>query len=574
MLETFNTSAFEYEKLSQEEMESRGILGRLVGVIADFKNPTRNQRKYEEVLWDRTFDDPIVKEKIENRCLYGELGHPEDRIETDMSKICICLAEQPKKSDDGKLYGVFDVLDTPNGRILKTLLDYGTSIGVSSRGEGDIISDGFLGEDIVDPDTYQFECFDAVLLPAVKAARLTAVTESLHNGKTLKQALVEDLNNCNEKDKEVMKDTLNSLDINLDEELTYKGYKVTLDNSGVVLSSKEGDKSFSSLDDAISFADKTPITEDLDEESSEDSSITKDVEIEKESEKEEADNDGDDLVVELQEQIQKNSDLEKLVKSLQEKLSVCYAKEKKNEGQINTFRSSIKSLQESVKKVVPLESKVKSLEEELNSSKQEIDSKTKKIEKLTERLADIKSQHNEKVKVASEMIVELNNKVESLNEEIQKVKTSKSASISTLKESYAKKETSLTEKLVSLQKDSKLREAQLQEKLNKSNSEIERLKGIAQKAIDKYIVEKCVALGIDSQDVKNRLGKSYSFNDINRICESLSNSKIAIDNLPFKSSRVSRIQVSESMEKPMIKNLDNSGDTIDSQLLNMIDRLS
>jgi hypothetical protein len=94
-----------------------------------------------------------MQEKISNRCLFGELGHPADREETDMEKIALCLSEQPKRGGDGKIYGVFDILDTPNGRILKTLCDYGCNIGVSSRGSGDVITD-YDGNESVDEDTY------------------------------------------------------------------------------------------------------------------------------------------------------------------------------------------------------------------------------------------------------------------------------------------------------------------------------------------------------------------------------------------------------------------------------------
>ena len=52
MLESFdNVKGFEYKKLSPEEMKARGILGRLIGPVADFINPTRNGRSYSESLW-------------------------------------------------------------------------------------------------------------------------------------------------------------------------------------------------------------------------------------------------------------------------------------------------------------------------------------------------------------------------------------------------------------------------------------------------------------------------------------------------------------------------------------------
>lgn len=216
MLENFVTDKFEYKKLSEAEQKARRILGRLTGVIAETKKPTRNGRGYSIELWENVFENPIMKEKIANRCCFGELNHPADRTEIDIEKVAICLAEQPKKSKDGRLYGVFDILDTPNGRILKTLCDYGCKIGISSRGQGDIITD-HNGDDVVDPDTYECECFDAVLIPGVEAARLTYVTEGLNTKKTLKQTLTESLDAASEDDRVIMKETLENLNLILED---------------------------------------------------------------------------------------------------------------------------------------------------------------------------------------------------------------------------------------------------------------------------------------------------------------------------------------------------------------------
>ena len=112
MLQESKTNELEYQRLSKDEMEQRGILGRLVGICADFMSPTRNGRKYPEKLWENVFNDPIMKERIENGVCYGELGHPADREETDMEKIAVCMAEQPRKGSDGKLRAVFDILNT------------------------------------------------------------------------------------------------------------------------------------------------------------------------------------------------------------------------------------------------------------------------------------------------------------------------------------------------------------------------------------------------------------------------------------------------------------------------------
>ena len=234
MLESFNTDKFDYKRLSLEEQEKRGILGRLVGKIADTKNATRNGRKYSNALWENVFNDPIMQEKIDNHLLLGNLGHPADDEEISMEKAAICMAERPKKGKDGFLYGVFDILSTPAGKILKSLCDYGCNVAISSRGSGDIVYDN-EGNEEVDPDTYVCETFDVVVVPGVEQARLQYVTEALDTkkrNKTLRQKLVEDLDNATEEDKMIMQDTLKNLDINLEEESSdYIGKEETTGSS-------------------------------------------------------------------------------------------------------------------------------------------------------------------------------------------------------------------------------------------------------------------------------------------------------------------------------------------------------
>lgn len=219
MLQESKTNELEYQRLSKEEMAQRGILGRLVGICADFMSPTRNGRKYPEKLWENVFNDPIMKERIENGVCYGELGHPADREETDMEKIAVCMAEQPRKGSDGKLRAVFDILDTPNGRILKSLCDYGSTLGISSRGSGDLETD-FDGQESVNPDTYNCEGFDVVLIPAVKEARLQYVNEALDKkryNKTLREKLTESIKRETEENQRVINESLSTLGVTLDE---------------------------------------------------------------------------------------------------------------------------------------------------------------------------------------------------------------------------------------------------------------------------------------------------------------------------------------------------------------------
>ena len=319
MLESLSTDKLDYEKLSLEEQQKRGILGRLTGVIADFVNPTRNGRKYSEKLWENVFQDPVMQEKIKNRCCFGELGHPADRTEVDMEKIALCLAEVPKKGKDGKLHGIFDILDTPNGRILKCLCDYGCNIGVSSRGEGDLIT-GFDGEDEVDPDTYVCECWDAVITPSVQTARMSYVHESLETKSTLKESLDKLINASSDDDKKVMKESLQLLNID----------------------------SYSQ--------EETPVNN-IEEESS----LAVD--------NNEADN---ELLTQLQESLQTQQRLLDNVSELQEKLSVSYTKETTYQEEIEKYQKAIVRLKESANRLKIAENKIQKLQEQLKESNQQI----------------------------------------------------------------------------------------------------------------------------------------------------------------------------------------------------------
>lgn len=179
--------------LALNESKSRqvhpGCLGTLDGPCADLKKATRNGNFYSRKLWENVFNDPIVKESLEDRILIGELDHPGDRLETKAVNAAIVMTDYEFRDDEGLLYGTFDILDTPNGRILKSLLDYGCKIGVSSRGEGDVTAND-EGVDVVDEESYSFMGFDAVVLPAVKAAK-PSLRESLdRKSMTLKESLM------------------------------------------------------------------------------------------------------------------------------------------------------------------------------------------------------------------------------------------------------------------------------------------------------------------------------------------------------------------------------------------------
>lgn len=241
--------ALKLQPLTDEEKSARHILGRLYGPIATCNASTRNGRKYNRDLWEKALSDDIFKEKIKNKSLFLELGHPLDREETDMEKICACIPEMPTIVD-GDLYAYVDILDTNNGRLLKTLCDYGFVPGISSRGSGDV-----LENDEVDPETFFLETWDIVQLPAVKDARL-AMCESINTNRSkLRKALTESFKKASDKEKEDMKEALDNLAIDIDVPLQIESLKESLNGEEFNKLIELAPKCFEKSLDKITLAD-------------------------------------------------------------------------------------------------------------------------------------------------------------------------------------------------------------------------------------------------------------------------------------------------------------------------------
>ncbi len=115
-------------------------------------------------------NEPQLKKKIENRRLLGELEHPFtddiNRIYTvNLKEVQILITDL--KLHDKTVYGEFQILNTPNGVILKNLLDYNINLGISLRGLGDTeekIIENKQVEYII-PDSFEIICWDIVHTP-------------------------------------------------------------------------------------------------------------------------------------------------------------------------------------------------------------------------------------------------------------------------------------------------------------------------------------------------------------------------------------------------------------------------
>lgn len=141
------------------ESASFDILGTYEGEVLDTNITNKNGLDITREVMEVVFESEDYQQGIENGWFIGYLGHPEDPNCMEFERGCIVMTEG-HIDDNGKVYGKFNLIDTPVGQIVKKFQDAGVTFGISIRGAGDIINNS------VEPDTFVFRGFDLVSFPA------------------------------------------------------------------------------------------------------------------------------------------------------------------------------------------------------------------------------------------------------------------------------------------------------------------------------------------------------------------------------------------------------------------------
>ena len=138
---------------------------------ADLKN--RNGRVYPKEVMKKEVDR-YVKEFVEKDRAFGELGHPEGPT-INLDKVSHMIT---KLDEDGSNYvGRAKILTTPNGQIVRNLLDDGAKLGVSSRGLGSLEQKG--GAQVVKDDFQLATAADIVADPSAPEAFVEGIMEGV-----------------------------------------------------------------------------------------------------------------------------------------------------------------------------------------------------------------------------------------------------------------------------------------------------------------------------------------------------------------------------------------------------------
>ena len=496
LTEQFNT-VLEY---TEQSVSSPKGLGHLAGIGAEFNTPTRNGRRYPIELWRNVMASDDFKEGMETHTLFCETDHPTDRIDTSIKEICAVLTNMEIRENEGILWVEFDILDTPQGRILKSLVDYGCKIGVSSRGLGDEVQKN--GETIIDPETYSYYGHDMVVQPAVKSARPSAV-------EAVERAKVSDIF-----EKEI-------------ESATSVTELVSLKRLAESVNMPNLDAIKESIDNKISnsSADGNTISEQLENDLGNLAEENENLKTELESLKK-ANAISDKKVSKLTEDYKleqttarrtlrrqevKNERLERVNRNLTEQLEeerskverlerIQSKKEEVLENRVNEYNRAIKKENKTIEALEREIQKIKNENEELRS---ELASKTSQLESLTMSSRDSKSRIAELENLVSQKENELDNLYEEnnvLNSDLQRVSNSQ------------------------MMTESKIQN--VSNKLTEQNTYVSEV-------LERYIGTKCLSEGVDQNKVRTMLPSNYTVEDIDRVVEKVSDEKRRLNKLPI-----------------------------------------
>jgi|TARA_B110000977_G_scaffold84806_1_gene113251 hypothetical protein len=117
-----------------------------------------------------------LSEQIEGGySVLGEVDHPEG-LNINLDRVSHMISECWMDGPNG--YGKLKILPTPMGNLVKTMLESGVKLGVSSRGSGNVSEDG--SGNVSD---FEIITVDVVAQPSAPGAYPTAIYEHLMNAR-------------------------------------------------------------------------------------------------------------------------------------------------------------------------------------------------------------------------------------------------------------------------------------------------------------------------------------------------------------------------------------------------------
>lgn len=134
----------------------------LSGVMQRADAQNGNGRVYPRAILEREMSN--YQKLIKERRALGELDHPDQAV-INLANASHLVTESWWDGND--VMGKIQILNTPSGKILRSLVESGVTLGISSRGMGSVTENA---QGTIVEDDFNLVCFDMVSEPSTTGA--------------------------------------------------------------------------------------------------------------------------------------------------------------------------------------------------------------------------------------------------------------------------------------------------------------------------------------------------------------------------------------------------------------------
>jgi hypothetical protein len=169
--ENLTFDAARLEVLTEEASDGKGKNLYLKGICIEGGVKNANQRVYPISEIQKAVSQ--INEQIKTgHSVLGEVDHPDD-LKINLDRVSHMITDMWMDGHAG--YGKLKILPTPMGNLVKTMLESGVKLGVSSRGSGNV------NEGTGQVSDFEIITVDVVAQPSAPNAYPKAIYEGLMN---------------------------------------------------------------------------------------------------------------------------------------------------------------------------------------------------------------------------------------------------------------------------------------------------------------------------------------------------------------------------------------------------------
>jgi hypothetical protein len=171
--EHLNYSQAKMQVLAEDAPDGSGKNLYMVGICIEGGVRNANDRIYPVHEISKAVQT-INEQLTDGNSVLGEVDHPED-LKINLDRVCHSVEKMWMDGPAG--YGKLRILPTPMGNLIKTMLDSGVRLGVSSRGSGNVNdANGHVSD-------FEIVTVDVVAQPSAPHAYPKAIYEGFMNMK-------------------------------------------------------------------------------------------------------------------------------------------------------------------------------------------------------------------------------------------------------------------------------------------------------------------------------------------------------------------------------------------------------